>query len=368
MHVRPPTSSTASATSKPRWSAMGMLATALGDDARVEELRAVAERMRMLVDDTDDPSPTPSTSTRRPTSPSTTTTMARPCRRRPRVGRVRAGGRVGQVPPSAVEPGGRSRGPRPAPGVDHIAARNHRSRPRGERPSHRGEALVGPLCKRTSLDRGLRAITGSGCARPTRRLGGPELTALGNAAEFAVETGEWAKADELLADLQSRSGLPDNLADAVLLDSALLAAYRGDHTAAQLALDSVREHMEASTNPTVVAWYRRVRSVLLLTSGDLTRRLRRGDRRRRPRGGDRAQQHGGCRVRRARGLLAARPGAGAAGARPDAARGQALARSRAAAGWRPASTRSRAGPARPPPPTTACWPAASPPATRSPTP
>ena len=34
------------------------------------------------------------------------------------------------------------------------------------------------------------------------------MTALVNAAEFAVETGAWAKADELLADLQSRRGLP----------------------------------------------------------------------------------------------------------------------------------------------------------------
>jgi tetratricopeptide (TPR) repeat protein len=100
--------------------------------------------------------------------------------------------------------------------------------------------------------------------------GGPELISLANAVEFAVETGAWATADELLLDLQSRPDLPAFLAEAVAFDAALLAAYRGEHATALAALDGVRTLMEASPNPTAVAWYRRVRSVLLLTSGDLT--------------------------------------------------------------------------------------------------
>ena len=99
--------------------------------------------------------------------------------------------------------------------------------------------------------------------------GGPEMVSLANAVEFAVETGAWATADELLVDLQSRPDLPEFLTEAVAFGAALLAAYRGDHAAAQAALDGVRAHIEASPNPTAVAWYRRVRSVLLLTSGDL---------------------------------------------------------------------------------------------------
>ncbi|MFZ0324558.1 MAG: adenylate/guanylate cyclase domain-containing protein [Actinomycetes bacterium] len=99
--------------------------------------------------------------------------------------------------------------------------------------------------------------------------GGPEMTALANAAEFAVETGSWAKADELLADLQSRPGLPQSLSDAVCLDAALLAAYRGQPEAARAAMDQVSASTSNSVNPTAVAWYRRVKSVLLLMTGDL---------------------------------------------------------------------------------------------------
>ena len=100
--------------------------------------------------------------------------------------------------------------------------------------------------------------------------GGPEMTALANAAEFAVETGTWSTADELLADLQSRPELPEALANAVSLDIALMAAYRGDQPGAWSALHRVSEASRTSANATFVAWYRRVRSVLMLTAGDLT--------------------------------------------------------------------------------------------------
>jgi len=99
--------------------------------------------------------------------------------------------------------------------------------------------------------------------------GGPEITALANAAEFAVETGAWATVDDLLADLKSRPGLPRPLADHVLLNVALLAAYRGDHAGARAAMDQVSAETSKSANTTVVAGYRRMRSVLLLLSGEL---------------------------------------------------------------------------------------------------
>ena len=98
---------------------------------------------------------------------------------------------------------------------------------------------------------------------------GPEIRALANAAEFAVETGAWSTADELLADLQARPGLPDQVYDGALLDAALLAAYRGDHARAQATMDRVSEDTRNSANTTIQAWCRRVRSVLLLMEGDL---------------------------------------------------------------------------------------------------
>jgi hypothetical protein len=96
------------------------------------------------------------------------------------------------------------------------------------------------------------------------------MTALSNAAEFSVEIGAWSTADELLADLQSRSGLPQQLSDAISLDAALLAAYRGDHARASAAMARVSEGASKSRNTTFLAWYRRVQSVLLLLEGDLT--------------------------------------------------------------------------------------------------
>ena len=99
--------------------------------------------------------------------------------------------------------------------------------------------------------------------------GGPELTALANAAEIAVESGEWPAADDLLAALRSRPGLPDQLADGILLNTALLAAYRGDGAGARAALDQVSPETSKTANPTILAWYRRVRSVQLLLAGDL---------------------------------------------------------------------------------------------------
>ncbi len=100
--------------------------------------------------------------------------------------------------------------------------------------------------------------------------GGPEMLALANGVEFAVESGAWKTADEMLADLHVRPDLPRGLLDAAWLDSALLAAYRGDRAGADAAIASVSEETSASADPSGRAWYRRVRSVIALMAGDVS--------------------------------------------------------------------------------------------------
>jgi tetratricopeptide (TPR) repeat protein len=109
-------------------------------------------------------------------------------------------------------------------------------------------------------------------AAATARRGGyrqTEMGALANAIEAAVEAGAWGTADELLDNLMERPDLSPRLVDAITLDGALLAAYRGDRAAAQTALDGLSLETKDSADPTMRAWYRRVRSVLALMSGDL---------------------------------------------------------------------------------------------------
>jgi class 3 adenylate cyclase/tetratricopeptide (TPR) repeat protein len=96
-----------------------------------------------------------------------------------------------------------------------------------------------------------------------------EMTGLANAVEFAVEAGEWGTADELLADLRQRSGLPDDARDAIALGEALLAAYRGVNDAAERAMSTIAQDAEGYVNPTLRAWIHRVRSVVLVMAGDL---------------------------------------------------------------------------------------------------
>ena len=100
--------------------------------------------------------------------------------------------------------------------------------------------------------------------------GGPEMLALANGVEFAVEAGAWETADEVLADLHARPDLPRTLLDAVWMDSALLAAYRGDLAGADAAIASVSEDTSASADPSPRAWYRRVRAVMALMAGDVS--------------------------------------------------------------------------------------------------
>ncbi len=118
-----------------------------------------------------------------------------------------------------------------------------------------------PEALRLSLEAAATASRG-GCGRP-------HVIALVNSAEMAVEGGAWAVADEVIAELQSRTDLPQHVQDALALDVALLTAYRGDRVAAREALDGVSDEIAASADPTLRAWYLRVGAVLSLFEGDL---------------------------------------------------------------------------------------------------
>ena len=98
--------------------------------------------------------------------------------------------------------------------------------------------------------------------------GETEMTALANALESAVETGAWRTADELIADLGARTELPLGLVDTVRLGEVLLAAYRGDPEAAAASLAAVSTETSDSGDPTLRAWFHRVRAVVDLMAGD----------------------------------------------------------------------------------------------------
>jgi class 3 adenylate cyclase len=98
--------------------------------------------------------------------------------------------------------------------------------------------------------------------------GGTELTAMANAVEAAVECGAWQTADELLADLRGRAELPPGLADYVALGAALLAAYRGDGVGARVGMEGLSEQTTATADPTTRAWHHRALSVLALMTGN----------------------------------------------------------------------------------------------------
>jgi len=98
--------------------------------------------------------------------------------------------------------------------------------------------------------------------------GGAEMLALGNGVEFAVESGQWEVADELMADLRGRADAPPHLQDVISLNGALLAAYRGDGAAADAVFGSIRPETATSADHTLRAWYRRVRGVIAMMAGD----------------------------------------------------------------------------------------------------
>ena len=95
-----------------------------------------------------------------------------------------------------------------------------------------------------------------------------EMTALANALESAVETAAWRTADGLIADLSARTELPLGLVDTVRFGQILLAAYRGDRDAAAASLAAVSTETSDSGDPTLRAWFHRVRAVVALMAGD----------------------------------------------------------------------------------------------------
>jgi len=99
--------------------------------------------------------------------------------------------------------------------------------------------------------------------------GRPHVVALANSAEMAVECGAWKTAEEVIAELQNMTNLPAYATDAIEQDLALLAAYRGDASAARQAMQRVSKETTASPDPALRSWNLRVQSVLLLLEGDL---------------------------------------------------------------------------------------------------
>ncbi len=96
-----------------------------------------------------------------------------------------------------------------------------------------------------------------------------EIGALANGVEGAVESGAWATADRIMEDLRERSDLPAAVVEMLALDAALLAAYRGDGEGAAAALARLSAETTNSADHSIRAWYRRARSLVLLMSGDI---------------------------------------------------------------------------------------------------
>lgn len=96
-----------------------------------------------------------------------------------------------------------------------------------------------------------------------------EVAALTNGLESAIEIGRWDSADQIIAELRSKSELTGQLLDTVLLGEALLLAYRGADTRARAALAEVSPRTRESSNPEMKAWLARIGAVIELMSGNL---------------------------------------------------------------------------------------------------
>ena len=123
----------------------------------------------------------------------------------------------------------------------------------------------------TTADESIESLELAMEAAAVARRGGYgqlEMTALANAVEGAVECGAWDTADGILADLRGRSDLPVDIADMIAFVDALLAAYRGDVHGAEVALGNLSEETTASPDHTTRSFLRRVRSVFALMAGD----------------------------------------------------------------------------------------------------
>ncbi|HEU4528499.1 MAG TPA: adenylate/guanylate cyclase domain-containing protein [Actinomycetota bacterium] len=118
---------------------------------------------------------------------------------------------------------------------------------------------------RASLRYSLEAVDAA------RRAGvrGLEIQAMANAAEAAVDTGEWETADGLLADLLGRPELDELMRLAALLGVALLAAHRGDHEGARSTLGESETRGLGTDLTAARTWFHRTRSTVLLLGGEL---------------------------------------------------------------------------------------------------
>jgi len=118
----------------------------------------------------------------------------------------------------------------------------------------------------------VEAVDGFMEAAAVARRGGygeSEMGALANGLEAAVEAGAWEVADRIIEDLRGRSDVPQAVLDTLALGAALLAAYRGDAAGAAGALARVSSETLSSPDPQIRAWVRRARAVLLLMGGDV---------------------------------------------------------------------------------------------------
>jgi tetratricopeptide (TPR) repeat protein len=118
---------------------------------------------------------------------------------------------------------------------------------------------------RMSLQRSLEGVEAA------RRAGvrGLEAGSMGNAAEAATDLGEWAIADELLSDLAGRIDLPPRSRQALALNRALLAAYRGRAADAAALLTEQASELETTDFLMARTWFLRARASAELMAGDL---------------------------------------------------------------------------------------------------
>ena len=134
----------------------------------------------------------------------------------------------------------------------------------------RGEALMGVAVYGSEDDPAgsLRAFAES--TEMARRAGDRhlEMVALPNLAESAIELGRWDEADDAIGRLEGRE-LTTMTRYAVVCCQASLVAHRGDPHTALEQLDAVTGNVETVEMVPMRSWFRRVRSAVLLQSGDL---------------------------------------------------------------------------------------------------
>ncbi|HEU4354120.1 MAG TPA: hypothetical protein VFT27_00885, partial [Actinomycetota bacterium] len=108
-------------------------------------------------------------------------------------------------------------------------------------------------------------------ADAARRAGvrGLEILGMANAAEAAVDTGDWGTADGLLEDLLGRPELSGLTRLGSLMGVALLAAHRGEHQSARSTLEETKMTGLETDMTAARTWFHRTRATVLLLGGEL---------------------------------------------------------------------------------------------------